>query len=478
MEKEQELEWVEAQKIAISEDLVAAAKQQLQFLAEVDRHRQLYEDTALDRAIYRYKYCWLPLLAKHAKSQLSEGPLVVPLDCEWIWHCHRLNPVRYKNDCKELYGRILGNQNVISKDSGNNVLGAQKSTTYDLVSAVKRQSSFYYQVCRSHMKNDVFLEEAAARYKGFLHLIKRNQERSIRQFCVPTYDIDLIWHSHQLCPVSYCNDMVAILGRVLEHGDTDSDRTKDKKLDIGSSLTAKQWEETFGSSLSNYALLCLFTSPVQAPFMLHLVKTHQQGKVWTRMVDEANNEIMRLQMSWRFQLQDELNNVGCIYELTGFRKVVILPGRKLKYENGSCEKHKSAESLMKAVEFSAEYPYGKAVALFNLKSGVRQINEEWLVVPGILLAFLLSNTLRKDCDCDLIANMDSPIEVDDASKQVVISKMECEIGWESIEEAIEVTEDSTSNRECGNGSEATTKAAQSVPAKLSHVIPIAMQELQ
>ncbi|XP_057999053.1 glycine-rich domain-containing protein 2-like [Hevea brasiliensis] len=169
-----------------------------------------------------------------------------------------------------------------------------------------------------------------------------------------------------------------------------------------------------------------------------------------------------LNSSWRFQLQDELNNVGRIYELTGFRKfvfllqVVILPGRKLKYENGSCEKHKSAESLMTAVEFSAEYPYGKAVALFNLKSGVRQINEEWLVVPGILLAFLLSNTLRKDCDCDLIANMDSPIEVDDASKQVVISKMECEIGWESIEEGIEVTEDSTSNRECGNGSEATT----------------------
>lgn len=126
MEKVQELEWAEAQKIAISEDLVAAAKQQLQFLAEVDRHRQLYDGSALNRAIHRlyalyqllkfvyvmgffyhvqqylfvnnksnarYKYCWLPLLAKQAKSQVSEGPLVVPLDCEWVWHCHKLNPV-------------------------------------------------------------------------------------------------------------------------------------------------------------------------------------------------------------------------------------------------------------------------------------------------------------------------------------------------------------------------------------------------
>lgn len=42
---------------------------------------------------FRYKNCWMPLLAKYADSVVTEGPLVVPLDCEWIWHCHRLNPV-------------------------------------------------------------------------------------------------------------------------------------------------------------------------------------------------------------------------------------------------------------------------------------------------------------------------------------------------------------------------------------------------
>lgn len=54
MEKVQEIEWIKAQKIAISEDLVATAKQQLQFLAAVDRNRWLYEGPALKRAIYRY----------------------------------------------------------------------------------------------------------------------------------------------------------------------------------------------------------------------------------------------------------------------------------------------------------------------------------------------------------------------------------------------------------------------------------------
>ena len=86
-----------------------------------------------------------------------------------------------------------------------------------------------------------------ARYKGFLHLIKRNKEKSIRRFCVPTYDIDLIWHSHQLQPASYCKDLVAIMGKVLEHDDTDTDRAKGQKLDVGFSETTKQWEETFGS---------------------------------------------------------------------------------------------------------------------------------------------------------------------------------------------------------------------------------------
>lgn len=97
------------------------------------------------------------------------------------------------------------------------------------------------------MDNEIFLQEAVARYRGFLYLIKSNREKSIKRFCVPTYDIDLIWHSHQLHPLSYCNDLKKLLGMVLEHDDMDSDRTKGKKLDTGFSGTTKQWEDTFGT---------------------------------------------------------------------------------------------------------------------------------------------------------------------------------------------------------------------------------------
>lgn len=96
------------------------------------------------------------------------------------------------------------------------------------------------------MSNDLYLEGAVARYKGFLHQIKRNKERNIRSFTVPTYDVDLIWHTHQLHPSSYYKDLVDIMGMVLEHDDTDSDRTKGMKLDTGFSGTTKVWEERYG----------------------------------------------------------------------------------------------------------------------------------------------------------------------------------------------------------------------------------------
>ncbi|CAL5188619.1 unnamed protein product [Lathyrus oleraceus] len=116
-------EWNEVQRIAISVDLVDVAKKQLEFLADVDINHHLYDGPVLDRTIYRYHDCWLPVLAKYSESRISEGPLVVPLDCEWIWHCHRLNPVKYKLDCEELYGYVRDSFDVVSTAQG--IVGSQ-----------------------------------------------------------------------------------------------------------------------------------------------------------------------------------------------------------------------------------------------------------------------------------------------------------------------------------------------------------------
>lgn len=60
MEKDQKLEWDEAQNTEISVDLAAAARQQLKFLAAVDRNRWLYEGPALLKAIYRLESWMIP----------------------------------------------------------------------------------------------------------------------------------------------------------------------------------------------------------------------------------------------------------------------------------------------------------------------------------------------------------------------------------------------------------------------------------
>jgi hypothetical protein len=67
-----------------------------------------------------------------------------------------------------------------------------------------------------------YLRAAEQRYKGFLQLFRMTDSKF---FLVPTYDIDLIWHAHQLNPIAYSDDMTRILGKVLNHDDSDSDRT-------------------------------------------------------------------------------------------------------------------------------------------------------------------------------------------------------------------------------------------------------------
>ncbi|GAB2260189.1 hypothetical protein Droror1_Dr00011044 [Drosera rotundifolia] len=651
MEMEQQHEWAEAQKIVVSVDLVDAAKRQLKFLAAVDRNRYLYDGPALEHAIYRYNACWLPLLAEHCKTPICEDPLVVPLDCEWIWHCHRLNPVQYESDCEKLFGRILGNSGVLSstqeisstqteeiwktfypdepyeldltrvasKDISHTPSENEKFTEYDLVSAVKRQSTFFYQVSRPHVSDERFLQEAVARFKGFLYMIKRNKERSIRRFCVPTYDIDLMWHSHQLHPVSYCKDMKAALGTVLEHDDVDSDRTKGKKLDTGFSATTKQFEDTFGfrywkagamyrgaapiavtetpypfkpvgkgldtsnehqrliqlpekkfvevflevvavknlpeqfkgnffvtfskkdpdwffgpkkrlniasgsgekqvtyfqceptgqlnfelvsqpspgiaiiksgkaigsgslalqdfmdssskvsaekwlelvpvnGSLDSKPILlhmaASFTVPTAATRVFHLVKSRpffnsscffplpasfKHARSLMHVVDQAGMDVVSIQIrdtfkgstkaksattkqvigimesgeehiladfvenKWSlsgaggsFMLRKETGHGNCIFELIGNKMFKLYPGRRLDYEPRHCEKRRSEQDFVTAVEFSVENPYGIAAALFDLRSGTFMVKEETLALPFITLAAILSDVLKKE----------------------------------------------------------------------------------
>ncbi|KAL9229466.1 hypothetical protein vseg_004929 [Gypsophila vaccaria] len=636
MEMVQQNEWAEAQKIKFSLDLIEAAKKMLKFLLTVDQHRFLYEDFALQRAIYRYNAFWLPLLAKHVESPVSEGPLVVPLDCEWVWHCHRLNPLRYKMDCLKLFGRFLDNGNVMStvqatsKSATEKVWGQMypeepfeldltrsypeealqtcsqnpKFTTYDLMDAVKRQIRFTYQVSRPHTFDEIFLREAEARYKGFLHLVRMSEKNGTTLHCVPTYDIDLMWHTHQLHPKCYSVDLIEIVGRVLHHDDSIADKSKEKQLEVGSAKTTSHWEDMFGlrywkagamhrgvaptpvtqapvlfnnqvedSSISEKSAVTIqfpalqatevflefveiknvpkeysgtlsvdfrkkqddrlfkakrslsilsestekqvayfqceatgeffielvsnspskstellgscslnlqelldsrselsaekwlsiepvsstkcsepillhasisFTPPMPVPQMFRLSRSQpmpeaRQVMIHTQVVADDGNDVFSLQIGttidastsktldlskemfcvtssgekhkvaefmgdyWAingthgsFKLQHNSGNGDHLFELVGNKMVKLFSGRRLDFEPKNYVNRRHEKDFVTAVEFSKDYPYGRAVALIDLRLETIKVVEEWVVLPSISVAFILSETFKDD----------------------------------------------------------------------------------
>ena len=107
---------------------------------------------------------------------------------------------------------------------------------YDLEAASLRQKDFYYQVSFPHFKSDEFLMYGVERYKKFLYLKKMNPNL----FVVPCYLIDIIWHSHQLHPNKYRKDVTRVLGKILPHDDSESDRTPGSVLNSAGELTIRR----------------------------------------------------------------------------------------------------------------------------------------------------------------------------------------------------------------------------------------------
>jgi len=249
--------------------LTEGALDELEFLQQVDQYPSLYTaGPILDNAIRRYERFWLPLVARYTSDgKQGEGDLYIsllaaPLDVAWIWHVHMLSPVAYQHDCNLLFQRIL-HHDYRSKDRNKGRQFWQESNydepfdidlstqpasvqayasqiKYDLRSAASRQSKFYFNVSLPHYKDVLFLKLAVDRYKHHLYLKKINPAL----FAVPCYDFDLIWHVHQLHPLNYFSDMMALLGFVLDHDDTETDRVPGSKLYDSELSTRNAWSNT------------------------------------------------------------------------------------------------------------------------------------------------------------------------------------------------------------------------------------------
>ena len=248
------------QRIGI--DLVQAAKNELAILEEIAEYPNLGSGPVVREAIRRYELLWLPLASEYSLR-------AAPLDIARVWHVHMLAPYHYQHDCINILGKVLNHspldrtQRYLDPDGGlplaeklwrqvypaepfdidltkppTMVTNYKSKIQCNLEEACSRQFKFFYQVSLPHYKDDVFLEKAVERYGYHLWLISSHAD----VFMVPCYDVDLIWHAHQLHPLNYMRKTTELLGKPLNHDDTERGRTPGSKLYESEMKTRAVWE--------------------------------------------------------------------------------------------------------------------------------------------------------------------------------------------------------------------------------------------
>ncbi|KAK7442085.1 hypothetical protein VKT23_016359 [Stygiomarasmius scandens] len=124
--------------------------------------------------------------------------------------------------------------------------GDDRIFSIDLVGTVLRQGSFISKMQGLNWttpgfltgQNELVLHHAIARYHAFLDLMMANPSSMI----VPTLDIDLVWHTHQLLARRYKKDCSNLLSKFLDH----DDKVEEGRLALSFELTAKSWQDKFG----------------------------------------------------------------------------------------------------------------------------------------------------------------------------------------------------------------------------------------
>ncbi|KAJ6405046.1 hypothetical protein OIU84_013094 [Salix udensis] len=295
---------------------------------------------------------------------------------------------RIRNDCKKLYGRILGTWNAVSSTKA--VCKKQTEEFWNRTYPTEPYELNPSTRVLEHDDTDSDTGRQELCIEGILHLLSKSDkndtasdqyqsiiqlpEKTLIEVMVEIVEVRDLPAEHDGChSVILCKKRPDLYF----NGRRMSILSKAGKKDVAVFRCEPTGELIF-KLMSYPSSVSHFTSPAKmlgtASISLYdLVKTGSPLSI-EKMPREKNTCATR------------------IFELTGRHKAIVFPGRKLEYEI-KCENYKHEQNFMIAVKFSAEYPHGKAVA-FDLKSASLKVNEEWVGFPGILLAFLLSDTSR------------------------------------------------------------------------------------
>ena len=116
----------------------------------------------------------------------------------------------------------------------------------DLGGAVMRQGIFVdkmYQIDWLHSPTArATVTRLCKKYERFVTLMSKNPGHLM----VPTLDVDLAWHTHQLSPSNYYDYTVTLVKKFVDH----DDKIEEEKLDDGFQKTSKKYQEMFNEVYS------------------------------------------------------------------------------------------------------------------------------------------------------------------------------------------------------------------------------------
>ena len=206
-------------------ELLSNALLHLYFLRKIHQTGVTLQ-TLSSKSVDRYLKFWLPLVANSSATNNDDDDtiqLIPPSDVAWLWHCHRLAPLRYQAYSNKEFGKIVeapelfcfqhdtdkqGTEEIRTqnswelnypeqpfflqktKDDGvgqeDKNKDVQEVDGFDLLGSATRQSMFLWQVSQPRFEDVAFLQEGVQKYAQFLAL----ESESNKFLLVPTYQID------------------------------------------------------------------------------------------------------------------------------------------------------------------------------------------------------------------------------------------------------------------------------------------------
>lgn len=235
---------------------ILAAFHELRTSAGENNYPSLCESAAID-----YERWVRRILPRHTGSGDIELP---PLGVLMCWHTHMLNPRLFDRECGGVYSVLRGRAFPLARvaealrynslPTRLSVIETEEDSTgttlewgsADIAAAVQRQAKFIRNMADiKWLEPYVYgmemlpLIRGIVRYHAWLDLVHSTQGK---QFLVPTLDIDLAWHTHQLQGKAYKEDSEDVLGMFLDH----NDNVGEGHLGNGLAVTEKLWKERFG----------------------------------------------------------------------------------------------------------------------------------------------------------------------------------------------------------------------------------------